>query len=607
MKELYWDLENGNKDFRLVPIAFSVWFGCLFARFIVDSQQDFFCMIIAILSFALLCFYTIFSMGNCIFTCRLKNTTDYKSRIRSKFYELIKKLKIIGYKHAFLTSFCTFLAAFIMCSIILNIEHMDPVFNAIKDLKQSDTEYKLNRKNEVQSIRLLMNITSPPRVSQSFKGDCVLNVNVKQIEIMDKEKVISRSKSFVSAKLYAFNPDCKIMNYGYKISSFGKISISKFDSHTIEIQVPKANKTDKTKLYKVEVIEKANLFKTLLNTLWKEFYNVTSSLDEQGQMLVPGLTVGLLGQEHLSDVEDLRKVSIDSTYANTMKQRFKIAGIMHLMAVSGGHFLLLSCVIRKTCAFLLLPRVVSAIFEACGHILLSCIVYPSASVLRALIMGLISAGALMFSRQYQSASALSLTVISVLFICPKYAWDYSFALSVCATFGIIVCGMSLRRIFLRYMPSSLASALSITLCAQCFTLPVQILMQPQVSFISVIANLIVAPFVDFATIFGLLSLICANWSYSISLIFATISSFGTNIMANCAWYLGDLQIGTIPWVNGSLGAWLIAFAEFAIFLLVLIINKYFRKSESYNSLRIFLQVKSNRFKQLINDSTKLFE
>ncbi|MCW1065528.1 hypothetical protein OJ615_11265, partial [Streptococcus anginosus] len=65
--------------------------------------------------------------------------------------------------------------------------------------------------------------------------------------------------------------------------------------------------------------------------------------------------------------------------------------------------------------------------------------------------------------------------------------------------------------------------------------------------------------------------------------------------------------GTIPWVNGSLGAWLIACAEFAIFLLVLIINKYFRKSESYNSLRIFLQVKSNRFKQLINDSTKLFE
>ena len=165
MKELYWDLENGNKDFRLVPIAFSVWFGCLFARFIVDSQQDFFCMIIAILSFALLCFYTIFSMGNCIFTCRLKSTTDYKSRIKLKFYELIKKLKIIGYKHAFLTSLCAFLAAFIMCSIILNIEHMDPVFNAIKDLKQSDTEYKFNRKNEVQSIRLLMNITSSPRVS----------------------------------------------------------------------------------------------------------------------------------------------------------------------------------------------------------------------------------------------------------------------------------------------------------------------------------------------------------------------------------------------------------------------------------------------------------
>lgn len=592
MEEFYWNFENGNKDFRLVPIAFAMWFGCLYARFICKSNQVLAYTIFATFAFVVACFYCVFANGMFKIT-------------------FLRRLEIIKYKQTFYAIMCAFLASFMICSITQCLEELDPVFSVIKsESARSAQSYDGNKRLDSKSAKVVMKITSPLRTSPSFRGDCVANVSVKSVETEDKNQVMQKHVSFASAKLYAFNPDCKAINYGYTISSFAKIGISKFGANNVEIQIPKASKKDKSsknQVHSLKVIEKSGFLTSALNSLYREFYKVTGNLSEQGQMLVPGLTVGLLGQEHLSNDDEDKSSQIDSSYANTMKQRFKISGIMHLMAVSGGHFLLVAAMIRKVCLYFLAPKWLCVLFEILGNVSLALIVYPSASVLRALIMGIICSIAFLLSRAYQSASALSLTVIGVLFVCPKFAWDYAFALSVCATFGIIVCGMPLRRIFLRYMPSSIASALSITLCAQCFTLPVQILMQPQVSFISIIANLIVAPFVDFATIFGLLSLVCACWNYSIALFFANISSIGTNIMANCAWNLGDLQIGVIPWVSGPLGAWLAWFVEFSVFLCVFFINKYLKNKEFYNAFKIYAQAKSNRFKHLVDDSVELFE
>lgn len=592
MEEFYWNFENGNKDFRLVPIAFAMWFGCLYARFICKSNQVLAYTIFATFAFVVACFYCVFANGMFKIT-------------------FLRRLEIIKYKQTFYAIMCAFLASFMICSITQCLEELDPVFSVIKSESARSTQsYDGNKRLDSKSVKVAMKITSPLRTSPSFRGDCVANVSVKSVETEDKNHVVQKHVSFASAKLYAFNPDCKAINYGYTISSFAKIGISKFGANNVEIQIPKASKKDKSsknQVHSLKVIEKSGFLTSALNNLYKEFYKVTGNLSEQGQMLVPGLTVGLLGQEHLNNEDEDKSSQIDSSYANTMKQRFKISGIMHLMAVSGGHFLLVAAMIRKVCLYFLAPKWLCAFLEILGNVSLALIVYPSASVLRALIMGIICSIAFLLSRAYQSASALSVTVIGVLFVCPKFAWDYAFALSVCATFGIIVCGMPLRRIFLRYIPSSIASALSITLCAQCFTLPVQILMQPQVSFISIIANLIVAPFVDFATIFGLLSLVCSCWNYSIALFFANISSIGTNIMANCAWNLGDLQIGVIPWVSGPLGAWLAWFVEFSVFLCVFFINKYLKNKEFYNAFKIYAQAKSNRFKHLVDDSVELFE
>lgn len=82
-------------------------------------------------------------------------------------------------------------------------------------------------------------------------------------------------------------------------------------------------------------------------------------LSDQARVLVPGLTVGVLGQdavrvrdtasgaashgseEGLSSGTE-RVGGVDAAYAALLEEQFRRSGIMHLMAVSGGHFMVIA-------------------------------------------------------------------------------------------------------------------------------------------------------------------------------------------------------------------------------------------------------------------------
>lgn len=315
----------------------------------------------------------------------------------------------------------------------------------------------------------------------------------------------------------------------------------------------------------------------------------------------------MLGQEYVEAEETSSHEPIDETYATMTRNHFQHAGIMHVMAVSGGHFLLLSMLIYKCCAYLLLPRWFTSFLQIALQILLAAVVYPSASVLRALIMGIIAATAFCFKRPYQSVSALSWTVIGVLVVNPSYAWDYAFALSSAATLGIVVMGVPATKILSKYMPNWISSALSITLAAQLWTMPVQILMQPEVSFMSVPANLIVAPLMDWATVCGLISLVCASFSEGLSLIFARASSIGTNFMEKCAYFCDEAAFGVFPWMKGSAGAWLMVGVEVALFAAFMIAFRVFHNRAYVQRISIIGQIWASSGKRMVEDASKIFE
>ena len=166
------------------------------------------------------------------------------------------------------------------------------------------------------------------------------------------------------------------------------------------------------------------------------FFTVTEQLSDQGRVLVPGLTMGVLGQDYIGG--ETGPMPVNSTYAQTLENQFRQSGIMHLMAVSGGHFVLVAGLVRRLCMWMLLDRRLTALLVSGVYVLLALAMFPSDSVTRAFIMGLIGALTYAMGRRTQALSALCWTVIGVLAVNPDMSASYGFALSSAAVLGIVL-------------------------------------------------------------------------------------------------------------------------------------------------------------------------
>ena len=100
------------------------------------------------------------------------------------------------------------------------------------------------------------------------------------------------------------------------------------------------------------------------------------------------------------------------------------------------------------------------------------VVQPSASVLRAAVMGGITLLAVVSHRRRQAIPVLSASVIVLMIAAPELAVDVGFALSVSATAALVVVApVWSRRLVGRGWPKPLADAVSVAVAAQLVTAP----------------------------------------------------------------------------------------------------------------------------------------
>lgn len=277
----------------------------------------------------------------------------------------------------------------------------------------------------------------------------------------------------------------------------------------------------------------------LVHRLQHAFVRTCSSLPQTGRILVPGVTIGVLGSQAFpSDgVSVARK---DDSAAKGLKRDFKQVGIVHLLAVSGGHFALVADFIRRRCARARMRRVLQSLCVGVSIAGLAVLMFPSDSVLRAVMMGILAAIASAVGRPGQSLPALCWTVCLALVLSPDLASSFGFSLSCAAVLGILLFVRPLAAAF-RSLPSCLRESLSVTLSAQALTLPIQLLISPQLSLMSVPANLCVAPFVSFSTVCGLLSLLASWVAPHAGTVLACMAGAGTEAMAAIARFFASLD------------------------------------------------------------------
>lgn len=232
----------------------------------------------------------------------------------------------------------------------------------------------------------------------------------------------------------------------------------------------------------------------------------------------------------------------------------KTVGMTHLTAVSGANCSLVLGALLIAARSVRLPRIPAAAVALAGLGLFVVLVGPDASVLRAALMGAIAIASLAGGRVGRGLSFLCLAVMGLLLVDPGLATSIGFLLSVLATLGIIVLGPRMMAWTPAVVPRWAAAAWAVPLAAQLLCGPVIVLMQPQFSTYSLLANIVAAPLVAPVTLLGTAAVplvVWMPWLAAALIAVAGTFSAGVAIIARTA---AGLPGASLPWPEGPFGA-----------------------------------------------------
>jgi len=181
---------------------------------------------------------------------------------------------------------------------------------------------------------------------------------------------------------------------------------------------------------------------------------------------------------------------------------FNTVGLTHIVAISGYNITIVTAVVSGMLFWLPLKvRFLPAVAAIAGFALF---VGASAAVVRAAVMGVLGLLALQLGRQYHVRLAVLWTAFLMLCWNPKSLWyDAGFQLSFLAVIGLTELSPLLQGWCAR-LPKTLGirEAMQMTCAAQLATLPLTAVLFGRVSLIAPAANLLAAPFVPLAMLFG---------------------------------------------------------------------------------------------------------
>ncbi|CAN2185795.1 ComEC family competence protein [Candidatus Nanopelagicaceae bacterium] len=235
--------------------------------------------------------------------------------------------------------------------------------------------------------------------------------------------------------------------------------------------------------------------------------------------LIPGMVIG-----------DTAKQSAD--FKNDMRR----AGLTHLVAVSGANFAIVSAfvlwcmqfIFRKVPARLLTTAIALSCFIA--------LVRPTPSVLRAAAMAAVMLVALSTRAKGDSLPALGFAIAAVVVIDPWQSRDPGFALSVLATAGLLVLAPRITAYLQRWLPQKVATVLAIPIAALALCLPVIVALSGYISPISIVANIVAAPFVAPITVVGFIAALISPLSPTIAhLLILLVRPFASVITSIARW------------------------------------------------------------------------
>jgi len=199
----------------------------------------------------------------------------------------------------------------------------------------------------------------------------------------------------------------------------------------------------------------------------------------------------------------------DRVLSREMKEAFRVAGMSHIIAVSGSNVMLLVISISRILSWLRISRKNTLLILTFGLIAFVWIVSPQAPVMRAAIMGWLIIFA-PFVGRLPSTKRL-LLVSACIFTAWKpasLAYDPSFALSFLATIGLLVWSPWMDEKLSHWIPwKKTREVIAMTCATTLMTTPYAAWAFGRMGVLAIMTNILAVPLVPWALGTGILALI----------------------------------------------------------------------------------------------------
>ncbi|MEE8637426.1 MAG: ComEC/Rec2 family competence protein, partial [Candidatus Margulisiibacteriota bacterium] len=188
-----------------------------------------------------------------------------------------------------------------------------------------------------------------------------------------------------------------------------------------------------------------------------------------------------------------------------IKETYKRAGVAHLLVASGMHLGILVGV----CLFIVrstrLPLWAGILITSVVNFLYALMTGLGPSILRAAIMAEIMLVGLLFEREKEVYTSLSLAAFIILLFNPKYLFEVGFQLSFAATCALVYISPIFNEKLKNYMPKYIASLLSVAIAPVLATFPITLYHFSQTSLIGVLTNFLLLPWIGMVVVLGFVS------------------------------------------------------------------------------------------------------
>ena len=215
---------------------------------------------------------------------------------------------------------------------------------------------------------------------------------------------------------------------------------------------------------------------------------IRNSFAERIGKLIPDLEAKL-GLSYL--------LGMKSGLPDDLNEKLRVVGLVHKVVASGAHLGILVGIVRKL--FGNLSRMVELIFSILFIVLFMTMIGWTPSIMRAGLMTILTMFTWYCGRKIAPWRMILIVAAITLLINPMFLIDLGWLLSFASYAGITIVGPKLTQFFYgNKKPKFIASMILTTISATLMTLPITLYYYGQISFISLLANLLILPTLSWA-------------------------------------------------------------------------------------------------------------